>query len=148
MKRRKLGPLEAVVTGGEDGDGGGDGPIVVLVHGFGAPGDDLVALVPLMRAAPELRFVFPAAPLALEGPGDARAWWMLDLDALALGARRTFDPQDVPAGLAEARAQLSSLLDAVESELGVAAERLVLGGFSQGAMLALDVALQRRSPLA
>src|SRR5258706_15794970 len=128
MRRRKLGTLDAVVTGGPDGEGGGDGPVAVLCHGFGAPGDDLVALVPLLRASPEIRFVFPEAPLALPGIGGARAWWMLDLAELALGARRTFDPTDVPAGLDDARAQLAALLDAVADELGVGGERLVLGG--------------------
>ncbi len=148
MRLRTLGGLQAVIAGGPDGQGGGDGPVVVLCHGFGAPGDDLVGLVPLLKAPPELRFVFPAAPLALDGVGDARAWWMIELERLQLGVRRPRDLAEVPRGLVEARALLASLLDAVQSELGVAGERLVLGGFSQGAMLSLDVALHRASPLA
>ncbi len=147
MKTRALGPLRAVVAGGSDGDGGGDGPVAVLCHGFGAPGDDLVGLVPLLRAPAPVRFVFPEAPLALDAFG-GRAWWMIDLDQLALGARRTFDTAAVPDGLAAAREKLSALLDAVQTEFSVAGERLILGGFSQGAMLALDVALHRPSPLA
>ena len=56
---------------------------VVLCHGFGAPGDDLVGLVgPLLELEPALqtgvRFVFPEAPLALEEyGGGARAWWRI-----------------------------------------------------------------------
>jgi phospholipase/carboxylesterase len=148
MRKTTLGGLAAVMTGGTDGQGGGDGPVAVLCHGFGAPGDDLVALVPLLRAAPGIRFVFPAAPLAIEGLGDARAWWMIDLERLQLGARRTVDTTEVPPGLREARAQLSALLAAVKTELGVSSDRLVLGGFSQGAMLSLDVALHEPAPLA
>ena len=54
---------------------------VVLLHGFGAPGDDLVALGQYI-AAP-VRFVFPEAPIELGGLyGDSRAWWRLDLARL------------------------------------------------------------------
>ncbi|HZS36388.1 MAG TPA: dienelactone hydrolase family protein [Polyangia bacterium] len=144
----KLGGLQARVTGGVDGAGGGDGPVAVLCHGFGAPGDDLVALGPMLRAPADTRFVFPAAPLTVEGMEQMRAWWMIDLERLTLGARRSFDTAEVPSGLAEARARLSALLDDVERELHTGGRRLVLGGFSQGAMLALDVALHRAAPLA
>src|SRR5262249_6667725 len=95
VKTRALGPLRAVVAGGSDGGGGGDGPGAVLCPGLGAPGDALVGLVPLLRAPAPVRFVFPEAPLALDAFG-GRAWWMIDLDQLALGARRTFDTTAVP----------------------------------------------------
>src|SRR5690349_11153768 len=68
--------------------------LVVLCHGFGAPGDDLVPLAPeIVRVAPALaastRFVFPAAPLSLGdmGHGEARAWWPIDFVELAHAAR-------------------------------------------------------------
>src|SRR5690606_2105799 len=48
MRTEILGGLTACVTGGTDGKGGGDGPVVVLLHGFGAPGTDLVALGPAL----------------------------------------------------------------------------------------------------
>ncbi|HSN27128.1 MAG TPA: hypothetical protein VLT45_12605, partial [Kofleriaceae bacterium] len=49
----------------------------ILMHGFGAPGDDLVGLAPYLDAP--VRFVFPEAPLELGGLyGDSRAWWLLD----------------------------------------------------------------------
>lgn len=118
--------------------------VVVLCHGFGAPGDDLVALAEWMEV-PDTAWVFPEAPMELGGLyGDARAWWMIDLEALerdlARGAPRE-RASEVPAGLSEARTALLALLPAVCAELGVGMERVVLGGFSQGAMLALDVAL-------
>ena len=63
--------------------------VVVICHGFGAPGDDLVPLgFELGRAVPKFaqsaRFVFPQAPLSLDslGWGDARAWWMIDMAKL------------------------------------------------------------------
>ena len=119
---------------------------VVLLHGFGAPGDDLVALADAIDAP--VRFVFPEAPLELGGLyGDSRAWWLLDLARLEDELRRGI-PRDrrdeIPDGLPAAREQVMRLVDQVESRLPT--RRLVLGGFSQGAMLALDVALHREQP--
>lgn len=127
----------------------GDGPLtVVLLHGFGAPGDDLVALAQFLNVP--ARFVFPAAPIELGGLyGDARAWWRLDLMQLehdlrtgAIRDRRA----EVPEGLVEVRGQVTRFLDEVQARFS--SEKLVLGGFSQGAMVSLDVALHRDSPLA
>ncbi len=120
----------------------------VLLHGFGAPGDDLVAVAGEIDAP--VRFVFPEAPLELGGLyGDARAWWLLDLarleDELRRGAAR--DRRDeVPDGLASARGHVMRWVDQLEARFSLAANQLVLGGFSQGAMLALDVALHRAAP--
>ena len=143
---RRLGPLAAVVTGGTDGRGAGDGPVVVLLHGFGAPGDDLVALAGALALPAAVRWVFPAAPLELDGGfGDARAWWLIDLVRLQLDLARgvvTDRSSEIPDGLDAARVAIGGVLDAVRDELGVADERVVLGGFSQGAMLACDVVLR------
>jgi phospholipase/carboxylesterase len=124
----------------------GDGPLtVVLLHGFGAPGDDLVALAQYIRAP--VRFVFPEAPIELGGLyGDSRAWWLLDLarleQELATGAVR--DRRDeVPEGLDKVREQMLRFLEALEERYKLDNNQLVLGGFSQGAMLSLDVALHR-----
>ena len=69
-----------------------------------------------------------------------RAWWPIDFEErLRLRLRGEHGEADVPPGLEAARAQLISLLDHVRDKL--APTKLVLGGFSQGAMLSLDVAL-------
>ena len=135
LTTRIVGPAEAATT-------------CVLFHGFGAPGDDLVALAGELDVP--VRFVFPEAPLALGGLyGDARAWWLLDLARLEDELRRGV-PRDrrdeVPEGLPEARAHVMRLLDQLQARFSVAADQLVVGGFSQGAMLALDVALHRDAP--
>jgi phospholipase/carboxylesterase len=118
----------------------------VLLHGFGAPGDDLVPLAHELDAR-TTRFVFPAAPLELGGMyGDSRAWWLLDLEKLErdLAAGTPRDRRsEIPAGLHAVRDQLSRVLDQLIVKFQI--ERLVLGGFSQGAMLALDVALHRQT---
>ncbi|HEY2736672.1 MAG TPA: hypothetical protein VGI70_21880 [Polyangiales bacterium] len=145
--------LEVRITGGSDRSGGGEGPVVILMHGYGAGGDDLVPLARVLKVAPEVRFVFPAAPLA---PAElamfgGRAWWPIDIEAMqrrAAAGQAERRAHETPPGLAEARSRVSALLDAVQRELSVSGQRIVLGGFSQGAMLACDVALHLATPLA
>jgi phospholipase/carboxylesterase len=128
---------------------------VVLCHGFGAPGTDLVGLSEQVKAPPGTRFIFPEALHALEGspPGvePGRAWWPIDMMRLqmALIAGQLSDlARAVPNGLGTARAALGSFLDALEADHGVDGERLVVGGFSQGAMLSCDLTLRSSRPLA
>lgn len=152
MRIEQFGDLRARVTGGTDGRGGGDGPVVVLMHGFGAPGDDLVPLAEELALPRRIRFVFPEAPLVFDmGFGESRAWWMVDLERMQRAIERgeTRDlAKEVPEGLDLAREKMSLLLDRVAIDLGVPGTQLVLGGFSQGAMLACDVALRAERRLA
>lgn len=153
MRMLQLGDLNVRVVGGEDREGGGTGPLVVLLHGYGAPGDDLVPLQRVLNVPREVRFAFPEAPLS---PPDlamygGRAWWPIDVMALqqAAAAGHARDRmRETPAGLVEARGQVDAMLDALVRELSVPADQLILGGFSQGAMLSLDVALHTARPLA
>ncbi len=147
MKQLTLGGLDVHLAGGTDREGGGDGPVVILCHGYGAPGSDLVPLWRELRVPRSTRFLFPEAPLTLELPGvgpDARAWWNIDIgrfEAVLGGSGDVAElTREVPEGLAQSREKIFGLLDEVERELG--ATEIVLGGFSQGAMLALDVALR------
>lgn len=133
-------------------DAGPPSAAVVLCHGFGAPGDDLVGLGPeLVRLQPSLRsvrFYFPAAPLDLSqlGWGAARAWWMIDMaavqrlqhDAEALREFRRLEPE----GMAAARRAVHALVMQIADTTKLPMKRLVLGGFSQGSMIATDVALR------
>lgn len=142
------------MAGGPDREGGGDGPVVVLMHGFGAPATDLVDLHRAIQVPAEVRFVFPAAPLLLDAnaPDEiaARAWWMIDLMRLQSAMLRGdahLMAKETPPGLAMARAAVNDMLGALEREHRAPLERVVLGGFSQGAMLATDVTLRaERAP--
>lgn len=124
---------------------------VFLMHGFGAPGDDLVAVAaelsalnPTLGAA--VRWVFPEAPTALpEGGPLSRAWWRIDearFHAYATGDDAMLAKMrlETPRGMEEARAAVLETLGLLQSESP--GTKWVLGGFSQGAMLATDVALR------
>jgi phospholipase/carboxylesterase len=153
MRTTRIADLDVCIAGGSDREGGGDGPVVVLLHGFGARGDDLIGLYRVLDVPRDVRFVFPEAPLAPKEVASfgGRAWWHIDtvaMQAAATTGRVRDRSNETPAGMAEARAQVIALLDAVERELGVSGERVVLGGFSQGAMLSCDVALRTDRALA
>ena len=66
MREEQWAGLKVRIVGGIDGQGGGTGPLIVLMHGFGAPGSDLVPLAQVLSLPKEYRFVFPAAPLEMD----------------------------------------------------------------------------------
>ncbi|MBI3807507.1 MAG: esterase [Nitrospirae bacterium] len=146
MREEHIGGLRTRITGGTDGKGGGHGPLIILLHGFGAPGDDLVPLADVLTVPVGTRFVFPEGPLSLSfGPSDARAWWLIDMARIAAdqAAGRVRDrSQDIPKGLAPARETMLAFLKEVEHTFGADPGKTVLGGFSQGAMLSCDVMLR------
>lgn len=152
MRMVRLGDLTVRLTGGTDGHGGGQGPLVVLLHGFGAAGDDLVPLAEVIDVPAGTRWLFPEGPLSLSfGPGAARAWWMIDMARIAQdrAAGRVRDlSQEIPKGLAPIREQMQTFLQEIEQKLGVDPRKTVLGGFSQGAMLSCDVMLHSERPYA
>lgn len=150
MKQIELAGMRATMAGGTDHEGGGDGPLVVLLHGFGAAGDDLLPLWRMIDAPPATRWAFPAAPLVLQAvPVEARAWWMVDIERFMLmGERGEFEAcaRENPRGLDLARERLAAWLLALMARMRPS--RLVLGGFSQGAMLACDLAVRTDLALA
>ncbi|MBI5316398.1 MAG: hypothetical protein HZB34_10540 [Nitrospirae bacterium] len=152
MREERLGGLWTRITGGTDGKGGGHGPLVLLLHGFGAPGDDLLSLADELDVPTGTRFVIPEGPLTLSfGPSDARAWWLIDMARIAAdrAAGRIRDlSNEIPRGLAPARETMLAFLKEVERTFGADPHKTVLGGFSQGAMLSCDVMLQSDHPYA
>ena len=110
---------------------------VVLLHGYAMTPDDLVPFARSIRLP--LLFAFPEGPRPAEPGG--RAWWTID--AAARAASLEYGPRDLkseyPAGRAVARSRLRGMLSALRARGGDTP--LVLGGFSQGAMLACDHAI-------
>ena len=134
-------------------DGGSNPSIpVVICHGYGAPGTDLASLAPewmslLEEEASSFRFIFPAAPndLAELGMPGGRAWWPINMARLAEAAQAaSFDQlhDHEPPGIDDVRDQLCKCIKEVKEDLGTPSSPLVLGGFSQGAMLTLDTTLR------
>jgi phospholipase/carboxylesterase len=147
--KKKYGSLEAVVM--PPAAGAAPQLCVILCHGFGAGGTDLVPLGFELRAmddalADGVQFLFPAAPLSLDELGiyGGRAWWHIDMaelmEAISTGSLRLMRDEHPPE-LPAARAALLELLREVQAETNLPLNRFVLGGFSQGSMLATDVAL-------
>lgn len=127
--------------------------MVTLCHGFGAPGTDLVSLteeiVPLLADdLPPPAFFFPEGPIDLKetyGMPGASAWWPLNMAMLAeLAAADDFSAlQDqVPDGIDAARTHLVEAITSCVASKGWDSVSHVLGGFSQGSMLAVDTALR------
>lgn len=149
MQIENLAGLNCRIVGGDRADVQPEA-VVVLCHGFGAGGNDLVPLAgELLRLRPAYRdrtlFVFPEGPLTIPEIPGGRCWWPIDLAALQLAAETgTFREmrQDCPPMLPEARKLLSGLVDELKSRTEVPLSRFLLGGFSQGSMLATDVSLR------
>lgn len=152
MKELMIGELKVRLAGGSDGHGGGDGPVVMLLHGFGAPGDDLVPLADVMDVPRGTRWLFPEAPLSLNmGLGDSRAWWIIDFARIQADreAGRIRDLSvEIPQGLALARERFLTFLRELSRQLPIRYEKTVIGGFSQGAMLTCDAVLHTDYPFA
>jgi phospholipase/carboxylesterase len=113
----------------------GDPPrqLVVLLHGYGADGADLLGLgEPLGEILPEALFAAPDAPARCAQNPFGFEWFPLDFGSLIESVRR---------GVPQARAAVLAYLDALWSRTGLGARETFLCGFSQGAMLALHVGL-------
>lgn len=152
LERRRVAELDCQVITSEQT------PLytAIFCHGFGAPADDLVPIgAQLLQQFPELldqvQFIFPAAPLALDEYGipGGRAWWPLEMDRLARATQeRDYAAfrKELPPQLPVARDMLLNLVHEVCVSTQQPPGKILLGGFSQGAMLATDVALRLPAP--
>jgi len=115
------------------------------MHGFGAPGTDLLGLWRVLDVPRTVRFAFPEAPHEIPGLFGARAWWMLDLgraeQAMAEGPRSY--AREIPPGMEDATDRVVDMIESLQEELGVPSARLIVGGFSQGSMAACNAVFTR-----
>lgn len=108
--------------------------LVVLLHGLGADGDDLLGLAPILaQALPDAQFVAPNAPEACDMAPYGYQWFSL----------REWTYHTMLAGAEKAAPILNDFIDRQLLALGLNDENLALVGFSQGTMMALYTALRR-----
>jgi len=114
---------------------------VIWMHGLGADGNDFVPIVNELGldSTPAIRFLFPHAPMrpvSINNGFVMRAWYDVTLGDLEGHSRRADER-----GVRESQAQIAALIER-EEKRGVAPERIVLAGFSQGGAVALQTGLR------
>ncbi|AFY70807.1 phospholipase/Carboxylesterase [Thalassoporum mexicanum PCC 7367] len=100
--------------------------LLVALHGWGANAQDLASLVPLLKL-PTYQFIFLEAPFPHPAVADGRAWYDLNKP----GAE----------GLVESRELLQAYLQDLPQQTGIALDKTILMGFSQGGAMTMDVGL-------
>ena len=116
---------------------------VIWLHGLGADGNDFVPVVKELKLPPlGIRFVFPHAPMrpvTINGGFVMRAWYDIAYQELAF--------KEDERGLRESQKLIEELI-VRENTRGIPSSRIVLAGFSQGGVLALQTGLRQSKPLA
>lgn len=111
--------------------------LVVLCHGYGSDGNDLIALAePWRRFLPRAAFASPHAPERCPLAGAGYQWFPL----------QSFTPMEAAHGVTAAAPALERFVAEELKRLGLEARRLALVGFSQGTMMALHVGLRMSPP--
>ncbi len=108
-----------------------------MLHGWGANAQDVAALSTYLDL-PDYQFLFPNAPFPHPYAPSGKMWYSLPSD-YSFFSSPTF--RDQPE-LRESRSQLLEWLQSLESITGISLERTILGGFSQGGAMTLDVGLE------
>ena len=119
--------------------GGKPRHLVVLLHGYGSDGNDLIGLAPhWARLLPDSEFLSPHAPFPCEMGGFGHQWFSFN----------DRSPEAILAGTKAAASILDAFLDEALAARGLSEGDLALVGFSQGTMMALYVALRRATAAA
>lgn len=123
----------------EPRSGGDPKQIVLMLHGVGADGNDLIGLAPFFQdALPDAVFISPNAPFRFEMAPSGYQWFSIG----------NFDPERRIRGVRLAAPILDAYIDTALGSLGLEEKDLALLGFSQGTMMALHVGLRRKKPIA
>ncbi|TYL48715.1 alpha/beta hydrolase [Marinomonas sp. IMCC 4694] len=118
--------------------------VVIWLHGLGSDGHDFESLVPALSLSPmaKIRFIFPHAPqrpVTVNGGMTMRAWY----DIYEMSLDRKVDMANID----ESCQQIEGIIED-QIHQGIAANRLVLAGFSQGGVIAYQVSLRTNHALA
>lgn len=135
---RQLGKIHCQEINHDD-----NAPWVIFFHGYGADANDLFSLGEIISTKKTFNWLFPNGYLEVPiGPGwTGRAWWNVDMmeiqRAAERGEHRDFS-NDTPKGMDKAFELASEMI----RQLKVPWNKVILGGFSQGAMLATELYLR------
>ena len=123
----------------EPASGGAAKQLVILLHGLGADGNDLIGLAPVLsQVLPDAAFVSPHAPEPCDMAPMGYQWFSL----------QSREPADLLAGVEKARPLLDAYIDAQLAHYGLDDSKLAVIGFSQGTMTALHVLPRREKACA
>lgn len=141
-KRPRVPRLSALIKGGK-------GPVtVVLLHGYCSSENDWMPFMKTIQLPPGTRFIFPRGPESAkrsDGEPAGRAWWHLDLSKnMHRGILGADLSAKNPVGIEHAAQAVHALLTRQGNRTG---QPFILGGFSQGAMVAAQVAFLSDEPL-
>lgn len=140
IKEKVRSGLSKIVNGSslQPHSGGAPKQLVLLLHGYGSNGADLISFAPhWQHALPDALFLAPNAPQPC-GMGRGHQWWPLS----------SFTQQALAAGAATAAPAIDAFIDRKLSQYGLGEADLALVGFSQGTMMALHVGLRRSRQVA
>lgn len=113
--------------------------LVILLHGLGADGNDLIGLAPhFAQVLPHAAFVSPHAPFPCDMAPFGRQWFSFQVQTA----------EAILAGVRAAATHLDAYIDRELEAYKLSDESLALVGFSQGGMMALHVALRRANACA
>ena len=113
---------------------------VVLLHGYGSDGNDLIGLAPHWQGVlPDAVFISPNGPDQCRQFGAGFQWFDVSFDGDRLAKRQE--------GVVQARPVLVEFLEDLWAQSDITPENTILAGFSQGAMMALHVGLSFERPL-
>jgi phospholipase/carboxylesterase len=127
------GPSRPPASGGEPSR------LVILLHGLGADGNDLIGLAPYWaRLLPTAEFLSPNAPFPCDMAPYGYQWY----------SSQDRSPEAALAGVRAAAPILDAFIDDALAQRGLQEHDLALVGFSQGTVMSLHVGLRRERPLA
>lgn len=133
-QHRRIGSLEVIEIRASS-----DAPTIVFMHGYGADCTDLVPLAAHLAVGRPVNWIFPNGPqeVDLGAHVTGRGWFPISISELEKSGEPLAFANVQPPGMKKAREAVLTMIQT----LGIEPHRLILGGFSQGAMVAVDVAL-------
>lgn len=136
-KKQIIGGLKTYVVHGDE-----KAPAVVLLHGFGSTADDLIPLANVYKENPQINWFFPEGPLEIPITPEytGRGWFPIDIDRLKQGLQKN-DEEAIRNAFPDSLLAIRQKIFTFLAELSIPLSRIFIGGFSQGAILATEMAL-------